>query len=1021
MGWPQYNGDYYVNWNDFQQLLDTLTQVVSVSDGGAGGTATAGSAMFTAVLPDTVQLSGSYGTSGYVSRSDHRHALDQSIAPTWTSSHQWTNANLTPTNNYSGYLGTLNNKWLAISAAELWVETLVAANTMATIGGRILVGPTTELTTDLGSAVGDTTIATKHNNLAVNDNVYLEANGAVEFMLVTGGPTGAGPYSYTVTRDRDGTGRNAWPAGSAVFNTGTTGDGFIDLYSVAGINTASSLGPTIVGNVRTGTAYNAWAPRWAVGNLRNLYDYGTAADTYGFVAGDYTKTWVGIDDTNGFRIKYGSTAKVTIDTSGNASFSGSVTATAGTIGGFTLAANTLSSGTDADYVGMSSAGTNAFWAGDSTFADAKFSVTAAGVLKAISGTIGAWNIAATYLYTTTAGMATADYPFYAGDTYANRASAEFRVTTAGALTATSATITGAITATSGSIGSFTIGTYLYSGSKAAYNDGLAGVHIGSDGIGLGATFSVSAAGALTATSGTIGGFTISATDLYAGTGATRVEMQAAGGFWAGATARADAPFSVTPAGAMTATTATLSGTMSVGATGKILAGTATSGVEIDGTSGLNLYTTTTSVPLSGINLYHAGVLVGAIRSYFSSTLSTVNTLLEFNGMVGAPASNVTIGSRDSAGTYGAQLVLVGDAGGSTGSAAISGGASGSYKTFQVDGTGGTMFGNLSTYNVIFPGSVAGTWQTTCYYGSNGTVQYLMGGNVGIGTTGPTGIIDVQSSSASNVIAMFGAVASLNAEYPGYIYISDVSTLNSGYNVNSDSIGLWINYVGYLNGTTKFRDLTIGNGKGTAIAFFDGSTGNVGIGTAAPEALAHIKKADMGVTPALSTAPCLILEHDGFDGQLQFLCPSTKASYIRFGDENNYARGSIIYDHRSASESLILGVAATARLTVLASGTTLLDGGLHVGGTTDPSDNNLLVDGTGDFVSTCRAGGFIADADPGSGPAGCNVLTNGANVSVSSGVGSISMCGATNRGSSGFIKIYLAGTAMYIPVFQTITG
>jgi hypothetical protein len=75
----------------------------------------------------------------------------------------------------------------------------------------------------------------------------------------------------------------------------------------------------------------------------------------------------------------------------------------------------------------------------------------------------------------------------------------------GNLTAASATLSGAITATSGSIGSFTIGTYLYSGSKTAYNDGLAGVHLGSDGIGLGSTFTVSAAGALTATNATITG------------------------------------------------------------------------------------------------------------------------------------------------------------------------------------------------------------------------------------------------------------------------------------------------------------------------------------------------------------------------------------------------------------------------------------------------------------------------------------------------------------------------------------
>jgi hypothetical protein len=75
-----------------------------------------------------------------------------------------------------------------------------------------------------------------------------------------------------------------------------------------------------------------------------------------------------------------------------------------------------------------------------------------------------------------------------------------------------------------------------------------------------APFNVTQAGAMTATSGVIGGFTISANELYAGSGATRVEMQAAGGFWSGATAIGDAPFSVTPSGALTATGAVELGT-----------------------------------------------------------------------------------------------------------------------------------------------------------------------------------------------------------------------------------------------------------------------------------------------------------------------------------------------------------------------------------------------------------------------------------------------------------------------------
>lgn len=86
-----------------------------------------------------------------------------------------------------------------------------------------------------------------------------------------------------------------------------------------------------------------------------------------------------------------------------------------------------------------------------------------GTLHAHAGEIGGFDITDDYLVhdtgvdATSMGLAPDDYPFYAGATYANRATAPFRVTTAGALTATGATITGSITSTSGAIGGWDIG------------------------------------------------------------------------------------------------------------------------------------------------------------------------------------------------------------------------------------------------------------------------------------------------------------------------------------------------------------------------------------------------------------------------------------------------------------------------------------------------------------------------------------------------------------------------------------
>lgn len=376
---------------------------------------------------------------------------------------------LDPATTYASDLGSVDKKYLTLHAAELWVNTLVAQSTLATIGGRILVGPTTTLTTDLAAAGYIITVKNASifsgTSQSSADVLYMESNGKIEFMQAYAAPvvavnqgaktfglnyggdftgqfsagrrfwirgstgndgtlftcTGVNSYNpvgtvstigvseaipsavvdgyhlcwietnddasyYVPWRNLDGSGANDWYAGDAVFNTGQTGTGFIDLYSVRGVKAATEYGPTIVGNVRASTTWNDWAPRWAIGNLNGLYGYAT--NIYGAAFGVPTAAWIKIDPTNGIRIGHNATTKVQIDASGNASFAG------------------------------------------------------------------------------------------------------------------------AITASSGTIGSFTIGTYLYTGSKTAYDDANTGVHVGSDGIGLkgaSGTFTVSASGSLTASDASLTG------------------------------------------------------------------------------------------------------------------------------------------------------------------------------------------------------------------------------------------------------------------------------------------------------------------------------------------------------------------------------------------------------------------------------------------------------------------------------------------------------------------------------------
>jgi len=79
-----------------------------------------------------------------------------------------------------------------------------------------------------------------------------------------------------------------------------------------------------------------------------------------------------------------------------------------------------------------------------------------GSITSTSGTIGGWTLGSNTLTTTGAGIGKTgqNQAFWAGSDTQN--SAEFRVSHAGALVATSATITGAITADTGTIGGWTV-------------------------------------------------------------------------------------------------------------------------------------------------------------------------------------------------------------------------------------------------------------------------------------------------------------------------------------------------------------------------------------------------------------------------------------------------------------------------------------------------------------------------------------------------------------------------------------
>jgi len=227
-----------------------------------------------------------------------------------------------PATNYGISLGSPTRQFLDLHIAELWAETLVAQDVMSTIGGRILVGPTTTLVAPVPAIAGG--IAVKHNNLVAGDILLLQnaPDGIpqTEWMQVTSAPGGGpGAYTYNVTRNLDGSGANVWVEGDAVFNTGGVGKGFLDLYALSGVRTG--FGPTIVGNVRTGTAFNAISPRWAIGNLNGV-GYGHATNVYGIAGGNPAGAFFYTDETNGLVMGGPAGTRVQITPAGVATFVG---------------------------------------------------------------------------------------------------------------------------------------------------------------------------------------------------------------------------------------------------------------------------------------------------------------------------------------------------------------------------------------------------------------------------------------------------------------------------------------------------------------------------------------------------------------------------------------------------------------------------------------------------------------------------------------------------------------------------
>lgn len=365
-----------------------------------------------------------------------------------------------------------------------------------------------------------------------------------------------------------------------------------------------------------------------------------------------------------------------------------------------------------------------------------------GNITATTGTIGGWTIGATDLTSDAGatGMASSGgYRIWVGD--ATPANAEFRVSSAGALTATSATITGAITATSGTLGTLGITGTLNMASGSIFKSGMT-----AHGTGTGWWFENNAGTPIMAIgSNSSSGFSFNGTNMYLFGQAVigTIEVSINGNIRSGASSYA-------------------SGTGWIleynGGTPRFRVGTATSGTNylaFDGTniemrgklkfgSGGNSYLdgTIQHFELTGSNTAVIEMKAGAAnpaiqiqgfanstdaQSTYSATATNAGTLRAGSVFVNATAAdnttNVTV-RASKAGVTQSEFVAEGD-----GYAYVGLGDSAGAKNFEVrDSSGAMVLGVNSNGELIRPITNDAT-ALGAYYGRvpiyiNGSLKYL---------------------------------------------------------------------------------------------------------------------------------------------------------------------------------------------------------------------------------------------------------------------------------------------------------
>jgi len=238
------------------------------------------------------------------------------------------------------------------------------------------------------------------------------------------------------------------------------------------------------------------------------------------------------------------------------------------------------------------------------------------------------------------------------------------------------------------------------------------------------------------------------------------------------------------------------------------------------------------------------------------------------------------------------------------------------------------------------------------------------GNVGVGTTTPQHALHIYNAASNASVSIDGS--SFAALYfterdqavDNRRFSQSLTGGNLRFQALNDAGGGGGDYIelasvgNNITGIELFDNAGLTNRISTAgDSFF--TSGNVGIGTTAPDGLLHIYQGASGQSAAAAGGDELVIEGSGNTG-LSILSPSSNVGSIYFGDETSAARGRMQYDH--SEDDLSLWTLGSERLTIDSSG--------NVGiGTTTPG-SLLTVAGnmelTGLFYDSAGSSGIFGD-------------------------------------------------------------